>query len=106
VAGRPVDLLTEDVGVPVVPGVLLDHVRVNPAQVDLVGSALVTEGGVQWPARGRGPGQVALLPERGEAGLGAVRLGQVEVAVRDVVGAVPEGEPGLARDPAPEPGPL
>ncbi len=32
--GHPVDLLAEQVGVPVVPGVLLDHVHVDPAQVD------------------------------------------------------------------------
>ncbi len=47
-ASGSVDELADQVGVTVVPCVLLDHVRIQPAQVD--GDRLVPELLIQWPA--------------------------------------------------------
>ena len=87
----------------VVPRVLLDHVQVDPAQVDGLLAAGMPERIVQGPAPGGLPGQLALPGERGEVGLRPAGLGEVEVAVRRCVGAVQETELGLAGEPVPEP---
>ena len=47
VAGDAVDLLPEDVRVPVVPRVFLDHVEIDPAEFDLLIRVRVVERVVQ-----------------------------------------------------------
>ena len=89
---------------PVVPGVLLDHVHVDPAQVHGDAADRVHERLVQGPARGRGPGQLTFPVKGREIRLGAGRLGQVEVPIRVVVAAVQVVQPGLACEAHPEPG--
>ena len=102
VAGHAVDLLPEDVGVTVVPRVLLDHVQVDPAQV-VSPAAGVAERVVQGPAFGGLPGQLAFPGERREVGLRPAGLGQVEVAVGKLVAAVQVAYLRLPAEPAPEP---
>src|SRR5215467_9887267 len=66
VAGRAVDSLAQQVRVAVVPGVLLDHVDINPAQAHVGFPARIEERLVQVPARGRLPGKLDLPQIGGE----------------------------------------
>jgi hypothetical protein len=76
IAGNAVDLLAQDVGVPVVPRVLLDHVQVYPAQVERPAGADL-EGLLQRVSLGGLVGQVTFCPECGEI---RVRSGGVNLS--------------------------
>src|SRR5579872_7555404 len=90
-AHRPVDELADEVGVPVVPGVLLDHVGVDPPQRAVDAPSREADV-VERPAGGRLPAGFALRLPRREVGLPisrvewehvAVLVGGIEPEVRD-----------------------
>src|SRR4051812_14473590 len=100
-ADRPVDQLADEVGMPVVPGVLLDHVHVDPAQRDLLAVPLVARVG-QLAARGGRPAARALgLPGR-EVGRPVGVVERHQLAVLDVR-VVPDGRHRLVGERALEP---
>jgi len=87
VSGDAVDALSEQVSVPVVPGVFLDHVLENPPQRDgLFGprckivQAMALDGRACPVHAGMAGGKIRVSTRR---------IDQVELAVRLVIGAVP-----------------
>ncbi len=99
-AGGAVDLLTEEVGVAEMPGVLLDHVQVDQAQRhELV---VVGEGVVEGRVDHGRVGQFEFLGQAGVVGGGAGRVDLLEIGRPVGEGRVDE----LAREPLAEPGAL
>ena len=74
VADGAVDALADQVGVPVVPGVLLDHVQIDPAQADvaLAGAPGRTSRPGEWPSTAARASPTS-WPERRDVGLRACR---------------------------------
>ncbi len=106
VAGHAVDLLAQDGCVAVVPGVLLDHVQVDPAQVHRRALARRAEGVVQRSPGHRRVGEPALGREDIDVGRRSPRLAKVEVAVRVLITAEHVAQIILAAEAAAEPGAL
>src|SRR3954468_16528607 len=101
---RTVDRLAQQVGVPVVSRVLLDHVQVHPPEVDP--PAAPRDAGVVEPVpRGRLTRRRDLGLEHSEVVVGAGRVRGVEVVVRAVLG-VEDPRRVLGVDGAPEPAAL
>ena len=98
IAGGAVDGLPKQIGVAVVPGVLLDHVHIDPAQ-RIVMAPPAAEGVVEAGARRGLPGELALRLEGGEVGLGGEPVDVVEVAVGVLVAGVqgPKSSPRKPR---------
>src|SRR5262249_6619124 len=104
IAGRAVDPLSQEIRVPVMPGVLLNHVHVDPAQVHVrlaVGGVI---GLVQVAVRDGGPRQLDLPEVSRVVLLGGRGVGVLQVSVRLLVAAVNVAR-RLRGEPGPEPGP-
>src|SRR4051812_40424837 len=99
VPGRAVDALAQQVGAPVVPRVLLDHVQVDPPQVDRLALAAPPDVAEAVPG-GDGADGVQLRLERGKVVVRPCRVDVVEVAVPVPFPAVEVGNV-LALEPAP-----
>src|SRR6185437_8366558 len=104
-AGGAVDSLAEQVGVAVVPGVLLDHVHVDPADAHVGLAAGVVEDLVEVMAGGGLPGGLHLGQVHREISLGVGVVDVVELAVGVGLTREQEGDV-LAVDPAAEPAAL
>src|ERR1022692_135389 len=73
---RAVESFAQQIRVAVVPGVLLDHVDIDPAQVHVDLPLRMEEGLIQGPAAGRFPGTFNLPHEGGEI---LLRIGFIDV---------------------------
>jgi hypothetical protein len=95
---RAVDPFPKEIGMPVVPGILLDHVGAGEAHVQLKVAAWMREQIVQRPAPEHLTRSRALCLEYREVRLGLIGGGLIEVTAR-----VHITEPGQACDAAPQP---
>jgi hypothetical protein len=98
---RAVDPFPEEIGMPVVPGIFLDHVGAGEAHVELKVAAWMREQVVQRPAREHLARGCALCFEYREVSFGLIGGGLIEVTAGIYV-----AESGHACDAAPEPVPL
>src|SRR3954469_25641745 len=88
--GRAVDRFAQQVRMPVVPGVLLDHVEIEPAHIALVAAVVVLRAArddlVKVLAAHRGAGRGALLLVGGDDVTGRRAVEVLEVGIRPLVG--------------------
>jgi hypothetical protein len=102
---RAVESFAQQIRVAVVPGVLLDHVDVDPAQVHLEVTVRMEEGLVQSPVPGCFPGEFNLPYEDGEVLLGIGCTGVIELPVGIGLAGIQEADL-LSRDAAAKPSAL
>jgi hypothetical protein len=95
---RAVDPFPKQIGMPVMPGILLDHVGAGEAHVQLKVAAWMGEQIVRGPAPEHLARSRALRLEDREVSLGLIGGGLIEVTA-----GVHITEPGHARDAAPQP---